>query len=47
VYVEDCDALYNRAVRPAAKPKTTGQWEKMSDRYWRYGMRLDIMDPEG
>ncbi|MGH7647211.1 MAG: VOC family protein [Gemmatimonadaceae bacterium] len=45
VYVDDCDALFNRAVKAGAKVAPGGMGE-MSDQFWgdRSGM---IVDPEG
>src|SRR6266545_3090043 len=41
VYVEDCDALFNRALSAGAKPH--GQMGKMADQFWgdRSGTFLD------
>jgi len=45
LYVEDCDALYNRAMAAGAKP-LDGPMGKMSDQFW--GDRAgSIRDPEG
>jgi len=41
VYVEDCDALFNRALAAGAKPH--GQMGQMADQFWgdRSGTLLD------